>query len=974
MKRQPFRTDGEGVLIDRDSPVRFDFGGHRYEGFEGDTLASALLAAGDRIVARSLKFHRPRGIWGFGSEEPNALVTVDLGERAEPNTKATQVPLHDGMKTFGQNAWPSVDWDAAAVLGNFTRLLPAGFYYKTFMRPVRWRRRLYEPVIRRMAGLGRAPEGHDPDRYARRHAHVDLLVVGGGPAGLAAALASARAGRRVLLADEGMRLGGDLLRRPAEIADGPASEWVERAVAELQAAPNARLLVRTTVAGQYDHKLLTAVQRVGDQPDPAEPGQPAMRLWLVRAREVVIAAGAQERPLVFADNDRPGVMSASAAAGYLHAYGVLAGVRIIVTGGNDTIYAVARQLRAGGAGIAAVVDWRTEGGGDAADLPIRRGMFVTRALGRRKVRGAIISRLDGNRPERIACDLIAVSGGWTPAVHLYSQAGGRLRFDTERGLFLPEPGSGAGRCIGAANGTFDLDGCLREGWAAGGGAPEDRPHSPEHDAGSVPPAPAAGSGLRFVDLQNDVTVDDVRLAAREGYRSVEHLKRYTILGMGPDQGRTSNMAGLAALSEALEVPIADIGVTTYRPPYAPVTIGAMAAGLRGEGRAALRRTAADDWHEAHGAPFTPAGLWRRARFYPREGMNEHAVIEAEVQETRGGSGLVDVSTLGKIDLQGPDAAALLDRLYARPMSDLAVGRGRYGLMLRDDGHVFDDGVVMRLGPSHFHLTTTTGGHARVIEHVEFHLQTVWPELEAYATDVTEQWFCAALVGPDSRTLLADLAPDLDTAGSALPAMSVREAQVAGLPARVFRVSFSGELSYEIATPADLGLALWTRIVAQGAPRGLGVYGTEAMGIMRIEMGHITHAEADGRTTAGDLGLDWAVGPGHGAIGKRSLDLPAMGASGRKQLVGIRAEDPDDRIPPGAQVVEEAGNGDGRRLGHITSFCRSPTLGCDIALGLVENGRERIGETVRISSPLIEASLPAVVAEPAFRAARKGPAR
>ncbi len=972
MKRQPFRTAEGGHLIDRAQPLRFEFDGHRHEGFRGDSLASGLLAAGVRITARSFKYHRPRGVWGFGSEEPNAMVTTGVREEARPNLKATEIPLSEGLRAFGQNAWPSVAWDIAAAAGLAGDILPAGFYYKTFMWPARWWHMLYEPVLRRMAGFGPAPAAPDDAVYAKRRIHADVLVAGGGPAGVAAALAAGRAGARVVLADENMRFGGNLVRAPGEIDDGGGLAWIDAAIGELEAMPRVRLLPRATVTGYYDHNLLLVAERAGED---AGPGAPETRLWFVRAREVVIAAGAHERPLLFAGNDRPGVMSASAAGGYAHAYGVLAGRRAVVAGNNDSIYAVARLLRGAGAAIAGVADTRP--GREAQDLPCRAGQTVERVVGQRRVRGVRLRRADsaaGDGGEPISCDLVAVSGGWSPAVHLHAQARGSMRYDEERGLVLPDRAGGANRSVGAAAGRFDLDGCLAEGWSGGieaaaasgyeraAGPP---PRSPDREAGEAPLFWQPGAGKRFVDLQYDVTAADVELAAREGYRSVEHVKRYTTLGMGTDQGKTSGMAGLVLLSGALDRPVAETGTTTFRPPYTPVSMAAMAAGLIGEGRDALRRTAADDWHEAAGADFTAAGLWRRPRYYPREGMEEADVIAAEVSETRAGVGIVDVGTLGKIDLQGPDAAAFLELIYANRMSSLKTGRGRYGLMLREDGRVFDDGVAMRLGENHFYLTTTTAHQTAVAEHIDHLLQTVWPELQVYATDVTEHWFSAALAGPGSRALLAGVAPELDLSDAAFPMMAVRGALVAGLPARVFRMSFSGELSYEIAVPADVGLALWTRLLTAGRDHGLVPYGTEAMGVMRIEKGHVTHAEADGRTTPDDLGLGRMVGADKRGIGKRSLNLPALCRSGRQQLVGLSVIDTQARISPGGQVMESEGMRPAPPLGHVTSFCYSPTLGRAIALALVENGRARIGQTVHIASPVIDFSTAAEVVPPVF---------
>ena len=972
MRRQPFRAAEGGHLVDRSEPLRFDFDGHRYEGYQGDSLASGLLAAGVRIVARSFKYHRPRGVWGFGSEEPNAMVTTGIREDARANLKATEILLSDGLEAFGQKAWPSVAWDMGGAVGLAGRLMPAGFYYKTFMAPTRGWSALYEPLIRRMAGFGPAPAAPDDAFYAKRRIHADVLVAGGGPAGVAAALAAARAGARVVLADENVRFGGALLRMPGEIEEGDGLAWIDTAIAELETMSHVCLLRRATVTGYYDHNLLTVAERPDDD---VEPSTPAVRLWFVRARDVVLAAGAHERPLLFDGNDRPGVMSASAAAGYAHAYGVLAGRQVVVAGNNDSIYAVARLLRGAGVAIAAVADSRS--GGGVPDLPCRMGWVVERAVGSRRVRGVLLRRADGkpeDKGERIACDFVAMAGGWSPTLHLHAQARGSLDYDEERGLILPGRAGGVNRSAGAAAGRFDLDGCLAEGWAAGLAAATSSgherpvgppPRSPNRSAGDAPVSWQVGPGKRFVDLQYDVTAADIELAAREGYQSVEHVKRYTALGMGTDQGKTSSMAGLVLLSEALGRPVARTGTTTFRPPYTPVPIAAMAAGLVGEGRDALRRTAADDWHEAQGAVFTAAGLWRRPRSYPRDGMEEVETIEAEVRETRGGVGIVDVGTLGKVDIQGRDARVFLDLIYANRISTLGIGRGRYGLMLREDGRVFDDGVIMRLGEHHFYLTTTTAHQHAVMQHIEFLLQTVWPELEVYASDVTEHWFAAALAGPGSRALLGRAAPELDLSDAAFPMMAVRAATVAGLSALVFRMSYSGELSYEIAVPADHGLALWTRLLSEGREDDLTPYGTEAMGVMRIEKGHVTHAEADGRTTPDDLGLGRMVSADKRGVGKRSLDLPALRQKGRRQLVGLSVIDTQARIPPGCQVAESSDMKPAPPLGHITSFCYSPTFGRAIALALVENGRARTGQTVHITSPMTGLSMAAEVVPPVF---------
>jgi sarcosine oxidase, subunit alpha len=975
---QPFRLPRGGISLDRQRAVRFAFDGRAYDGFAGDSLASALLANGRRLIARSVKYHRPRGVIAIGPEEPNGLVRLHYGARGEPNLRASQVELFHGLVANSQNCWPGPRVDMGAVLGLLSPLLPAGFYYKTFMGPpANWR--VYEPLIRRLAGLGRPPEGADPDRYDKRFAHGDVLVAGGGPAGLAAALAAARTGARVILADENPAMGGSLLNAPCEIADRPAVEWVAAAIAELQALPHVTLLPRATVTGYYDHNLLTIVERVSDHLPPTARPVPRQRLWRVRAGEVVLATGAIERPLIFADNDRPGIMLASAVRAYLHRYAVLSGRRAVIATNNDSAYGMALDLVGAGIDVVAIADLREDVGGELierverAGIPILTGQAIAKVEGGRAVRAVTLRRLrpsgDGftGAPTRVEADLVCMSGGWAPSVHLFAQSGGRLAFDDGLKAFVPEAPVQACRSVGAAAGKLTLAAALAEGFAAGaaaagaagfsGGAPITLPATgAEADATPIPALwapPAAARGKSFVDFQNDVTVADVRLAQREGYRSVEHLKRYTTLGMGTDQGKLSNLAGLAILADARNLPIQAVGTTGFRPPYTPVTFATIAARGTEELGHPIRRTALDDWHQRAGALFVNAGLWRRPQLYRRPGESDQACVNREVLAVRNGVGVVDVSTLGKLDLQGPDAQTLLDRVYINGWRNLAVGRGRYGVMLREDGRVFDDGVTMRLGERHFLMTTTTHHAQAVLEHMEFLLQTAWRDLKVYVTPVAEQWFAAAVSGPKARDLLGGLSGDIDFGRDSFPLMAVRQGHVAGVPARLLRVSYSGELAYEVHVPADLGSAFWAALLAAGAAYQLTPYGTEAMGVLRIEKGHIVvGAEADGRTTADDLGLGRLASTTKDFVGRRSLTLPALMAPGRKQLVGIMTEDVARPIPVGAHLVAaDLGGRPQASLGHVTSQCYSATLGRHIALALLADGRAREGETLFATSPI-----------------------
>lgn len=987
MTRQVWRTEAGGHGIDRSEPRSFTFNQFRLEGYAGDTVASALLANGVRLAGRSFKYHRPRGIFGIGSEEPNALLHIGTGARREPNTRATVQELYRDLMAQSQNHWPSLEFDLGSLVNVVGALFPAGFYYKTFItNPKRWL--WYEKHIRRMAGLGQPPAEPDPDVYAHANVHCDLLIAGGGPAGLAAALAAGDAGARVILADENPALGGQLLLAPQQVDGRPGHDWAAAAEQRLRAMPNVRVLTRTTVAGVYEHGVFTMVERCTDHLAEPDPTVPRQRFWTVRARDAVFAAGAIERPVAFPNNDRPGVMLLSAVRGYLERYGVLAGRTAVLFANNDSVYNTARELADAGLRIEAVVDSRpflSEAAAQArADkLHILSGHAVVGARGWRNVRAAEVAPVDADGKiegiaKILACDLIAVSGGWNPAVHLHAQSRGGLAFREDLMAFVPQSAGGPYRNAGACAGVYDLAGCLQQGSAAGaaavralGFAQAEEPLAPPVVGDPVGNAPAlwsvqAPKGTHcFVDLQNDVTTKDIGLARRENYASIEHLKRYTTLGMGTDQGKTSNVAGLALLASKRGDPIPAVGTTTFRPPYTPFTFNAMAGGRWGEIGHPVRRTAAHDWHAAHGAVWTDAAGWARPMYYAAEGVMAQQRIDEEVLAVRQAVGVVDVSTLGKLDIQGPDAAGFLDRVYINRFSNLKVGRGRYGVMLREDGRVFDDGVTVRLAENHFHMTTTTNHAGSVFQFLEYLLQAVWPDLRVFVTPVTEQWFAAAVSGPNARALLSDLAPDIDVSNAALPMMGMAEGAVAGIPARVFRLSFSGELAYEINVDADYGLALWNGILAAGAAHGLKVYGTEAMGTLRIEKGHFTHAEADGRVTPDDLGLAGMLSAAKDCIGKRSLSLPALAASGREQLVGLMAAE-GERIPVGAELarsddleaVQES-------QGHVTSHAYSATLGRHIALALLKDGRARHGERLFALSPVMGESAAVEVMPPCF---------
>ena len=994
MSAQPFRRSAGGC-VDRTAPIRFTYDGRGLTGYLGDTLASALLANGVRLVGRSFKYHRPRGVVSSDSTEPNAIVRLGTGARAEPNTRATQIEIYDGLVARSQNCWPSVRFDLGAWSSLFSFLFPAGFYYKTFMWPRGfWRR--YEFFIRWMAGLGTAPKDPDPDIYEKMHAHCDVLVVGAGPAGLAAALAAGRSGARVILADEQNELGGSLLGTLEEIEDKPALEWVAAAATELAGIDQVHVLDRATVFGYYDHNFLAIAQRVTDHlgPDAAPKGAPRHRMWRVRAKQVVLAAGAHERLLVFAGNDRPGVMLAGAARAYLNRYGVCAGRRAVVFTNNDSAYASALDLHAGGVEIAAIVDVRADPKGlavetaRAAGLAVHAGHAVCATRGARAVRAVDIAPLDATgqgwagAPHRLRCDHVCVSGGWSPSVHLFSQSRGRTRYDAEAFAIVPDISVQAERSAGAAAGAATLGACLRQGLVAGAEAAK----AASFDAGpagavpsaaepeieamrplwEIPPPPAAPGAKRFVDLQNDVTAADIALAVREGYLSVEHLKRYTTTGMGTDQGKSGNVNALAILARATGADMAELGHTTFRPPYTPVSYGALAGRDVGELFDPVRKTPMHEWHETAGAEFENVGLWKRPYCYPRSGEDSAAAVRRECNAVGKSLGIVDASTLGKLDIQGPDAVELLNRVYTNAWSKLEVGRCRYGLMLGENGMIFDDGVSARLGPDHFLMSTTTGGAAHVQSWLEEWLQCEWLDLRVWITNVVTQYAVIGLAGPNARALFAEVCDDVDLSNEGFPFMSVREGTVADIPARIFRISFSGELSYEINVAASYGLALWQTLMTAGEKYEITPYGTEAMHVLRAEKGLIIVGdETDGTVVPADLGMDWIVSAKKkDFLGKRSLARSDMVMTDRKQLVGLLTEDANEVLPEGAHIVSEVRAAPPMPMeGHVTSSYFGPRVGRSIALALLKGGLARKGETVNVWTP--QKVVRASVAEPVF---------
>jgi sarcosine oxidase subunit alpha len=982
---------GEGGRIDRSRTLRFRFDGEEFEGCAGDTLASALIANGVHLMGRSFKYHRPRGLLSMGSDEPNALVGVGRDEaHYSPNLRASQVELYDGLIAESQNRFPALNFDLGAINDLFSPLLPAGFYYKTFMWPAGAWKRFYEPRIRAMAGLGRAPKASDADRYTQRFLHCDVLVVGAGPAGLAAAEAAAATGARVVLCDEQPEFGGSLLSDPAATIDGlPASGWIDATLRSIGQSGRATLLPRTTAFGYFTHNLVALVERVTDHLAAPDPKLPRERLWQVRAKEVVLATGATERPLVFPDNDRPGIMLAGAGRALVNRYAARPGQRAVIFTANDDAYGIALDLARAGVTIAAIVDLRSEAKGPLPDMARNAGLFIRTGSaivgtgGRLRVSSASIASV-GNpgATEKIACDHVLMSGGFTPTVHLFSQSKGTLRFDDALQAYVPGKSAERERSAGAARGIFSLDAVLADGWAQGDVAAAAargsglnsgrRFQTNTVDAGTDTFLGAAPHGRNpalvkaFVDFQNDVTAKDVKLAVHEGFESIEHVKRYTTSGMATDQGKTSNMNTLGIVSGVLGKPIPQVGHTTFRMPYTPVSFGALAGMSRGALFDPVRTTPIHPWAAARGAVFEDVSLWKRARYFPVPGEDMDAAVARECKAVRKSVGIFDASTLGKIEIVGADAAELMNRIYVNAWTKLEPGRTRYGIMLREDGFVMDDGVVGRLAADRFHVTTTTGGAPRVLSLMEDYVQTEWPDLDVWLTSITEEWGVIAVQGPDARKVIEPLVEGIDVSAAAMPHMSVRAGRICGVPCRLFRVSFTGELGFEINVPADYAQAVWEAVFAAGTPFGITPYGTESMHVLRAEKGYIiVGQETDGTATPDDVGLGWAIGKTkRDFVGKRSLARPSMARPDRKHLVGLLTDDPRIVLEEGAQIVADpAQKVPMTLLGHVTSSYFSPTLDRSIALAMVAGGRARSGQALYV--PMPERMIPVKVVDPVF---------
>ena len=966
----------EGGLVDRSSSVRFSFDGASYTGFKGDTLASALLANGVRLMGRSFKYHRPRGPLTAGPEEPNALVELRGKNRREPNTRATTIELFEGLEADSQNRWPSLKFDALAINDLMPSLFAAGFYYKTFMWPKAFWEKLYEPLIRRAAGLGSLSGEPDPDVYDKGFLHCDMLVIGSGPAGLAAALAGGRAGARVILAEEDFIVGGRLNAESFSVDDKPGHEWAQSVFDELSSMANVRILTRTAVIGAFDHGVYGALERLTDHLATAEPGKPRQVLWRIYAKRTVLCAGATERPIAFPNNDRPGIMLSGAIRSYVNRFATTPGKKVAIFTNNDDGLRTVTDLKARGVEIAAVIDTRTDGL-SVDNATHFQGARVVDTKGRYGLQEITIEQANG-KTCRIDCSALGVSGGWNPNVHLTCHQRGRPVWDESLSAFVPHGVPEGMQVAGAANGDLSTAAAFATGARAAVEALEDLgfkatggklPQSEDDPVNISPFWYVEGKGRAWVDLQNDVTVKDIKLAHQEGYRSVEHLKRYTTLGMATDQGKTANITGLAVMAEATGKSIPETGTTIFRPPYSPVAIGAFAGRHRDMSFRPVRKTPSHKWAEEQGAIFVEAGQWLRAQWYPRSGETYwRESVDREVLATRASVGICDVTTLGKIDIQGADATRFVNAVYCNAFAKLPVNKVRYGLMLREDGMVMDDGTTARLAEDHYVMTTTTANAGPVFRHLEFCRQCLWPELDVQLISTTEAWAQFAVAGPNSRGLLRKIVDrDFDLSNDAFPFMGCAEVTVCGgLRARLFRISFSGELAYEIAVPTRFGDALVRALMKAGEEFDVTPYGTEALGVMRIEKGHVTGNELNGTITALNLGMERMVSSKKDSIGTVLSRREGMNHGDALKLVGLRPVDASQAFAAGSHFMKRGDEASAANdQGYMTSVCFSPNLGHAIGLGFLKDGTNRIGEVVRAVNPLQKQETEVEVVSPHF---------
>ncbi len=977
---QPFRLNKEG-LINRNKKISFTFNGKKLFGYEGDTIASALIANGIHLIGRSFKYHRPRGFFGAGVEEPNAKLQVEFNGHSEPNVNATEMELVEGLSATSQNCWPSVNFDIGAINNFLKMFFPAGFYYKTFMWPKSFWYKIYEPFIRKAAGLGVASIEKDKERYEHKFEYCDLLVTGSGPSGLASAYAAAKNGAKVILAEDKPRFGGTLLTDDVSIDNLSGKDWAEKIISELKSMPNVTVKNRSQVFGYYDHNMLVMFERVSDHLEKKSKFTPRQRLWYIRAKETILSTGSIERPIVFGNNDTPGIFLSAAAKEYMKVYGVLIGKKPLIFTNNDSAYETALEFKKNNV-EPIILDTREEHSSELIDeakskgIDIRFSHGVIVANGYKKVKSAKIGKLNKDKNsfekiETVDCDCICVSGFWTPSVHLASQSGNKLKYEEKIDAFIPDKKKQHETSVGAANGSFTLEESLKHGFENGSNLSAkitetkteiSIPNVNEkkygaHDKFWCMPLPKNENPKRFVDFQNDVSVSDIEIALREGYRSIEHVKRYTTLGMATDQGRTSNLNGLQLVSNIENKIVPEVGHTTFRPPFTPITIGTIVGREVGMEYMPTRKTPMHEWHEKNNAVFVDAGAWKRPRYYKQGNETLFEASKREAKNVRENVGICDVTTLGKIDIKGPDAAEFLNRVYTNAWMKLPVGKARYGLMLREDGIVMDDGTTTRISENHYHMTTTTAQAANVLSHLEYYLQIVWPELDVNVVSTTEQWAGAAIAGPKSRDMLSKLYPDLDVSNDALPFMGYKEADFFGLPSRIFRISFSGELAYEINVKSDHGMFMWEKMMEVGKEFGNQPYGTEALSTLRIEMGHVAGPELDGRTIPSDVSLNGLVSKKKDFIGKNSLGREAFNVESRQKIVGLIPIDRKSSIPEGSHIVQDQNAKlPNPKLGHVSSSCWSVENNNPFSLAIMKDGKNMIGKKFFAVSPLKNKSI------------------
>ena len=976
-----FRIE-KGGLINRNKKISFKFNGKKYLGYEGDTIASALIANGVHLVGRSFKYHRPRGFFGAGVDEPYAIVQMNRNNEVDPNVRATEQELFEGLEAKSVNCWPNVNFDIGAINNFLNKFFPAGFYYKTFMWPKSFWYNIYEPIIRKAAGFGSASIKHDKERYEHKYEYCDILITGSGPSGLASAYASAKNGAKVILAEDKPRFGGSLLTSDVTIGNQSGKEWSEKIISELKSMPNVIVKNRSQVFGYYDHNMLVMSERVSDHLPKTENYTPKQRLWYIRAKEVVISSGSIERPLVFGNNDTPGVMLSSAAKEYLKVYGVLVGKKPIVFTNNDSGYETAIEFKKNGIDPI-ILDTRknpnSEIINEAKDLniKIKNSHVVVSAKGYKKVKSADIAEISEDKKklgniENIECDCICVSGFWTPSIHLASQSGNKTKYNEKIDAFIPNKSKQKETTLGSANGVFTLEETLNTSFEKGNELSKQitnndnkisvpvvlEKKSSEHDKFWCVPLPDGKNYKRFLDFQNDVAVSDIQLALREGYRSIEHVKRYTTLGMATDQGKTSNLNGLQLVSEVENKVVPQVGHTTFRPPYTPVSIGAIVGREVGKHSKPTRKSPMHYWHEKNNAVFVDAGVWLRPRYYKQGNENLFEASKREAKNVRQNVGVCDVTTLGKIDIKGPDSAEFLNRVYTNAWLKLPVGKARYGVMLREDGIVMDDGTTTRISEYHYHMTTTTAQAANVLSHLEYYLQLVWPELNVNVVSSTEQWAGAAIAGPKSRDVMQKLFPNLNVSNEGLPFMGYLEGDLFGVKAKIYRISFSGELAYEVNVESDNGNFMWEKIIETGKEFNIQPYGTEALSTLRIEMGHVAGSELDGRTIPYDNSLEGLVSKKKDFIGKRSLSKKAFTSLDRQKIVGVVPLDKKTSIPEGSYIVKDAkAKLPNPKLGHVSASCWSVEFDNPFSLAIIKDGKNMIGQKLFALSPLKNKTIP-----------------